>query len=62
MSRLIMIDWPAFYKWAESQLGCCADGLMLAGEEAAGAFRLAQYGPLNSLSTRVNEVLLRVQL
>ncbi|EIE23057.1 hypothetical protein COCSUDRAFT_53493 [Coccomyxa subellipsoidea C-169] len=39
-----------------------SDGLMLAGEEAAGAFRLAQYGPLNSLSTRVNEVLLRVQL
>ena len=41
---------------------CCADGLKLAEEEAAGAFRLAQYGPLNSLSTRVNEVLLRVLL
>ena len=40
--------------------GCYADGLRLAEEEAAGAFRLAQYGPLNSLSTRVNEVLLRV--
>jgi hypothetical protein len=40
----------------------CADGLRLAEEEAAGAFRLAQYGPLNSLSTRVNEVLLRVLL
>ncbi|CAL8465489.1 g5025 [Coccomyxa elongata] len=37
-----------------------SDGLKLAEEEAAGAFRLAQYGPLNSLSTRVNEVLLRV--
>lgn len=40
--------------------GCDAEGLKLAEEEAAGAFRLAQYGPLNSLSTRVNEVLLRV--
>ncbi|KAK9903516.1 hypothetical protein WJX75_007851 [Coccomyxa subellipsoidea] len=39
-----------------------SDGLRLAEEEAAGAFRLAQYGPLNSLSTRVNEVLLRVLL
>ena len=37
-----------------------ADGL-IEGEEG-GAFRLAQYGPLNSLSTRLNEVLLRVKM
>lgn len=37
-----------------------ADGLVEGEEE--GAFRLAQYGPLNSLSTRLNEVLLRVKI
>lgn len=36
------------------------DGLVEGEEE--GAFRLAQYGPLNSLSTRLNEVLLRVKI
>ena len=42
---------------------CAAvDGLQLGDEESEGAFRLAQYGPLNSLSTRVNEVMLRVLL
>ena len=39
-----------------------ADGLVLGEEEAAGGIRLGQYGPLNSLSTRINEVMLRVQL
>jgi hypothetical protein len=39
-----------------------AEGLKLADDESEGAFRLAQYGPLHSLSTRVNEVLLRVQI
>ena len=28
----------------------------------AAAFRLAQYGPLNSLSTRLNEVMVRVKM
>lgn len=32
------------------------DGLALAEAEAGGYFRLAQYGPLHSLQTRVNEV------
>ncbi|BDA49988.1 hypothetical protein COCOBI_15-1160 [Coccomyxa sp. Obi] len=45
---------------AKLKTAIASDGLKLAEEEAAGAFRLAQYGPLNSLSTRVNEVLLRV--
>ena len=39
-----------------------ADGLQLAEDEVGGLFRLAQYGPLHSLSTRVNEVWLTVQL
>lgn len=38
------------------------DGLQLAEAEAAGFFRLAQYGPLHSLSTRVNEIWLAVKL
>ena len=37
-----------------------ADGLR-EGEDAGG-FRLAQYGPLNSLSTRLNEVMLRIEM
>eukprot|EP00887_Chlorella_sp_A99_P004904 scaffold4.g4904.t1 len=32
-----------------------AAGLALAPAEATGAFRVAQYGPLHSLSTRINE-------
>ena len=36
------------------------DGLPLAAAEAAGTFRLAQYGPLHSLSTRINEIWLGV--
>lgn len=39
-----------------------AAGLALAPAEATGAFRVAQYGPLHSLSTRINEVWLAVQL
>lgn len=38
------------------------DGLALAEPEAAGFFRLAQYGPLHSLQTRVNEIWLAVKL
>ncbi|KAL4858942.1 hypothetical protein ACK3TF_001312 [Chlorella vulgaris] len=38
------------------------DGLPLAEAEAGGYFRLAQYGPLHSLSTRVNEIWLAVKL
>lgn len=37
-----------------------ADGRQLAEAEEGGLFRLAQYGPVNSLSTRVNEIVLRV--
>lgn len=38
------------------------DGLSCADEEVAGKFRLAQYGPLHSLQTRVNEIWLAVKL
>lgn len=38
------------------------DGLQLAEAEAGGFFRLAQYGPLHSLSTRMNEIWLAVKL
>jgi len=38
------------------------DGLNVAEEEAAGQFRLAQYGPLHSLSTRINEIWLAVKV
>lgn len=38
------------------------DGLPLAEAEAGGFFRLAQYGPLHSLQTRVNEIWLAVKL
>ena len=38
------------------------DGLALAEAEAAGYFRLAQYGPLHSLQTRHNEIWLSVKL
>lgn len=38
------------------------DGLVLAEAEAGGFFRLAQFGPLHSLSTRVNEIWLAVKL
>jgi hypothetical protein len=38
------------------------DGLRLAPADAAGSFRLAQYGPLHSLTTRVNEIWLKVEL
>ena len=39
-----------------------ADGIKLGLAERAGMFRLAQYGPINSLSIRKNEVMLSVQL
>ncbi|DBA82532.1 TPA: hypothetical protein ACH3X2_000752 [Trebouxia sp. C0005] len=38
------------------------DGITLGLAERAGMFRLAQYGPINSLSVRKNEVILTVQL
>lgn len=45
----------------DSSCGCdSADGLR-EGEDAGG-FRLAQYGSLNSLSTRLNEVMLRIEM
>lgn len=40
----------------------CADGITLGLAERSGVFRLAQYGPINSLSIRKNEVILAVQL
>ena len=45
-------------------IGCvwAADGITLGLAERAGMFRLAQYGPINSLSIRKNEVILTVQL
>lgn len=43
-------------------VSCCADGITLSVAERAGVFRLAQYGPINSLSTRTNEIMLAVQL
>ena len=39
-----------------------ADGVKLGPEAEQGAFRLAQYGPLFTLETRVNEVQVPVQL
>eukprot|EP00884_Botryococcus_braunii_P000055 jgi/Botrbrau1/1004/Bobra.114_1s0042.1 len=38
------------------------DGVELAEAEREGFFRLAQYGPLNSLSPRFNEIILRIAL
>lgn len=37
-----------------------ADERQMVGAEVGGLFRLAQYGAVNSLSTRVNESVLRV--
>ncbi|KAL3160470.1 hypothetical protein ABBQ32_010787 [Trebouxia sp. C0010 RCD-2024] len=39
-----------------------SDGINLGLAERSGVFRLAQYGPINSLSIRKNEVILAVQL
>ncbi len=39
-----------------------ADGLSLAPADAAGGFRVSQFGPLYTLQPRKNELLLRVQL
>ena len=39
-----------------------ADGLQLAASDAAGGFRVSQFGPLYSLKPRKNELLLRVAL
>eukprot|EP00891_Asterochloris_glomerata_P009493 jgi/Astpho2/9493/Aster-01744 len=39
-----------------------ADGIELGLQEQAGKFRLAQYGPLNSLKPRVNEIMLKVRV
>lgn len=44
------------------QSACIADGIKLALAERTGVFRLAQYGPINSLSIRRNEIMLAVQL
>jgi hypothetical protein len=38
------------------------DGLNVAEAEAAGQFRLAQYGPLHSLTTRINEIWLTLKV
>jgi hypothetical protein len=38
-----------------------ADDMRLGAEEEAGYFRLAQFGALHSLSTRVNEIWLGVR-
>lgn len=47
---------------AQLKAALARDGLQLAEAEAGGYFRLAQYGPLHSLSTRVNEIWLAVKL
>ncbi|PRW44330.1 heme-binding chloroplastic [Chlorella sorokiniana] len=47
---------------AQLKAALARDGLQLAEAEAGGFFRLAQYGPLHSLSTRVNEIWLAVKL
>jgi len=39
-----------------------ADGIELGEEEKAGVFRLAQYGQIYSLSSRLNELMLRVSV
>lgn len=39
-----------------------ADGLSLAADEAEGFFRVAQYGQVYTLQTRLNEMMLKVQL
>jgi hypothetical protein len=39
-----------------------ADGFKLAAAEEAGLFRIAQYGTMFSLRTRINELLLRVEV
>lgn len=39
-----------------------ADGLQLGEAEQEGFFKLAQYGPLFSLATRLNEIWLTVKL
>lgn len=39
-----------------------ADGLSLAADEADGFFRVAQYGQVYTLQTRLNEMMLKVQL
>ncbi len=41
---------------------CAADGLSLAADEAEGFFRVAQYGQVYTLQTRLNEMMLKVQL
>lgn len=47
---------------AQLKSALARDGLQLAEAEQGGFFRLAQYGPLHSLSTRVNEIWLAVKL
>ena len=45
-----------FQKSSFPALLCCADGKEAAAEE----FALGQYGPVNSLSPRLNEIYLRL--
>ena len=58
---------PACVRFLHGQMSCVSklllpvDGIVLGLAERAGVFRLAQYGPINSLSIRKNEVLLSVQ-
>ena len=39
-----------------------SDGIALGDEEQSGVFRLAQYGQIYSLSSRLNELMLRVSV
>lgn len=41
---------------------CTTDGLKLAADEAEGFFRVAQYGQVYTLQTRLNEMMLKVEL
>lgn len=54
--------------WVNAQPERCflsltlADGIQLADDEAAGAFRCGQYGAVYQLGGRLNEMLLKVKM
>lgn len=64
-SKLASCTTPCYYV---TPAPCCrvschaADGLSLAADEAEGFFRVAQYGQVYTLQTRLNEMMLKVQL
>lgn len=57
------ITQQAAYAVRQQLLDCLKrDGIQLGDEEAAGSFRVAQYGPIYTINTRINEVMLKVKL